>query len=129
MNDRPEAIPGWNLGLRFVLELAALAGFAYGGWHLFPGPFAGLVAAIVAFGLAATVWGVFNVPGDPSRNGKAPVAVPGWVRLALELVVFVGGAACWALAGAPVVAAVLIALLLVHLAFSGGRLRWMRQRH
>jgi hypothetical protein len=38
--------------------------------------------------LAATAWGVFNVKGDPSRSGKAPVPVPGIVRLLLELAFF-----------------------------------------
>jgi hypothetical protein len=45
--------------------------------------------------LAAVVWGVFAIPGDPSRSGSAPVPVPGVLRLALELAFF--AFAAWAL--------------------------------
>ena len=36
----------------------------------------------------ATIWGVFNVPNDPSRSGKAVVKVNGIIRLVIELVLF-----------------------------------------
>jgi hypothetical protein len=70
-----------NLAFRFVLELAALAAMASYGWHLTEHTAPRLVAAIGLPLLAAAMWGVFAVPGDRSRSGKAPVAVPGWVRL------------------------------------------------
>jgi len=38
--------------------------------------------------LAAAIWGIFAVPGDPSRSGNAPVPVPGIVRLILEFAFF-----------------------------------------
>ncbi len=38
--------------------------------------------------LIALLWGVFNVPNDPSRSGKAPIPVPGIIRLALEICIF-----------------------------------------
>jgi hypothetical protein len=122
------SMPAWNLVLRFLLELAALAGLAYAGWRLFDGPVAVVMAVLLPL-LAATVWGVFTVPDDPSRSGKSPVAVPGVVRLAVELIVLFGGAGAFAVAGAPIAAAVLGALIVLHLAFSGRRLRWLVQQH
>ena len=72
----PPSMPGWNLALRFGLDLAALAGLAAAAWKLGSGPgrWIGVVAVPVA---AATVWGVFNVLDDPSRSGAAPVEVNG----------------------------------------------------
>lgn len=75
-----------NLALRFALELSALAALGAWGW----GRGSGWTAAALAIGLplaAAVVWGTFAVIGDPSRSGKAPVPVPGPVRLALEVAV------------------------------------------
>ncbi|MEX2373053.1 MAG: DUF2568 domain-containing protein, partial [Dehalococcoidia bacterium] len=80
----------WNLGLRFLLELAALAGLGLAGWRLAPAPWNWL-AVIALPVLAAALWGVFNVPGDPSRSGSAPVIVPGGLRLAVEFLVLFGG--------------------------------------
>lgn len=80
-----------NLVLRFGLELAGLWALGYWGWT----QHAGLVRWLWALGLpllAAVLWGTFRVPNDP---GKAPVAVPGVVRLLLEAAYF--GGAVWAL--------------------------------
>lgn len=76
-----------NLAFRFLFELISLAVFGYWGWNLVDGPL-GFVLAIVLPLLAAVLWGTFAVLDDPSRSGKAPVPVPGWVRLLLELVFF-----------------------------------------
>ena len=82
-----------NLLLRFLLELAALAAFALWGWLQSDGWTRYLLAAGLPV-LASAVWGVFRVPDDP---GRAPVAVPGPVRLLIEAVFF--GAATLALSG------------------------------
>lgn len=37
MNDHPGAMPGWNLALRFLVELAAFVGWGWAGWHLADG--------------------------------------------------------------------------------------------
>ncbi len=80
-----------NLGLRFLLELAALAAAAAWGWQKGEG-WLRFVLAIGIPLLLAVLWGTFRIPNDP---GAAPVAVPGWLRLALELAFF--GFAVWAL--------------------------------
>ena len=45
--------------------------------------------------VAATIWGLFAVPNDPSRSGNAPIPIPGLLRLVIELSFF--GSAVWAL--------------------------------
>ena len=83
-----------NLILRFLLELAALVGFAILAWHTTSGWWRLFVALIVVL-IAIALWGVFAVPDDPNRSGNAPVPVPGAVRLVLELVILFGGAYAW----------------------------------
>ena len=128
MTEHPGGMPAWNLALRFFLEIAALGGLAFAGWRLASGPLA-IVMAVMLPLTAAASWGLFTVPGDPSRSGNSPVPVPGAVRLVLELLVLGGGAAAVAVAGAPAIAAVLGALIVLHLAFSSHRLRWLLQQH
>ena len=57
------------------------------GWQLYDNRMRYLLVWAIPV-LAAIIWGVFAVPGDPSRSGKAPVPVHGGVRLALELAFF-----------------------------------------
>lgn len=79
-------------GFHFILELCGIAALAV--WGFRTGDSA-LVKAALGIGIpffAATLWGVFRVPNDP---GPAAVAVPGWIRLILELGVLFG--AVWAL--------------------------------
>ena len=83
-----------NLALRFLLEITALIALGFLGWNLGEG----LPRLALAIGLpviAATIWGLFAVPGDPSRSGKAPVPIPGLLCLLLELSFF--ASAVWAL--------------------------------
>lgn len=117
-------MPGWNIALRLLLELAALAGLGWAGYHLVEG-WPRLLPAIALPLVGAVLWGTFNVPGDPSRSGRAPVPVKGAIRLLIEMVVLFGGAAGFFFAGAKVVGAVLAALIVLHLAFSTERLRWV----
>ena len=83
-----------NLTLRFLLEVAALVGLGLWGWSLSVGVVALTLATTFPLS-AAIAWGTFNVPGDPSRSGNAPVPVPGAVRLVLELAVLATGAAAY----------------------------------
>jgi hypothetical protein len=115
---------GWNLALRFGLELAALAGVAAAAWELTSGAVR-WIAVIAAPLVVAVVWGVFNVLGDPSRSGNAPVEVSGWTRLRIELLVLGGGSLALAVAGWPEAAIGLAALIGLHYATSWSRVQWL----
>jgi hypothetical protein len=85
-------IPGWQLALRFGLEVASL--LSIGAWirHRANGP----LGWILTLGIPVAImlaWATFAVKGDPSRSGSAPVPVPGVIRLGIEVAVFVCGAA------------------------------------
>lgn len=81
----------FNLAVRFLLELAALAALGYWGYQTGSGSFSRIALAIGAPLLAAVVWGLFVAP-------KATFATRGALRLGLQLLVF--GAAALALANA-----------------------------
>lgn len=112
-----------NLGFRLVLELAALVSIGLGASTLTEGWFRWVLAIGVPL-VAAVVWGVFNVPGDRSRSGEAPVPVPGIVRLLIELAVFISGAVLISLVSSAA-AAVLGGAVAVHYAISIDRIRWL----
>ncbi|PRY23612.1 uncharacterized protein DUF2568 [Aliiruegeria haliotis] len=116
-----------NLLLRFSLELAALSGFAIWAWSRADGGWRYLAAASIGVAVAA-IWGTFNVPGDPSRSGEAPVAVPGWVRLLIELTVLLGGAGAFVGASLHAAGLVMVALICVHYALSTDRIAWLLRR-
>lgn len=120
----PPEMAGWNLALRFGLEVAALAGLAAGAWHLGNGSWRWV--AVIAVPLLATVtWTTFNVPDDPSRSGAAPIQVTGSVRLGLELAVLGAGNAGFLLHGPRGAGLALVALVLVHYANSIPRIEWL----
>ena len=80
-----------NLGLRFLLELGALAAVAYWGFQTGDGALR-WVLGIAAPVAVAVVWWLFVSP-------KAAVDAPRPVRLAVELAVWTAaGAALWAAA-------------------------------
>ncbi len=117
----------WNLGLRFVLELGALVGLGLGAWHGTEGVVRWVLVVALPM-LAAAGWGVCNVVDDPSRSGRAPVEVAGWVRLVLELVVLGAGWIGYGLAGLPAVGAGFAALTILHYAVGWARVRWLLSR-
>jgi len=114
-----------NLTVRFLLELAGLVAMGVWGWTQHEGiaRFAWTIGLPV---VAAAVWGVFRIEGEP---GHAPVAVHGIVRLLLEVVYFGGSVWLLALAGYPTAAIVLGAVVVVHYATSYDRvLRMVRNQ-
>jgi hypothetical protein len=113
-----------NLLLRFCLELAALAGIGMTAFQAGEG-IMGYAYATAAVLLAAAAWGVFNVPDDPSRSGKAPVRVSGPVRLGIEVAILLGGSLAFHFAGHSWIALTHAALIALHYALSGERLRWL----
>jgi hypothetical protein len=116
-----------NLALRFILEIAALFALGYWGWTQHEGywRFVWTIGLVV---LAATIWGTFAVPDDPSRSGKAPVPVPGTVRLIIELALFAAGTWAFFAAGRPLLGLALGILTLIHYALSYDRIIWLLKR-
>jgi len=90
---------GITLTVRFLCELAMLAGLANWGTHVADGVAAWLLG-IGAPVMAAVVWGAFVAP-----KAKWPAPVP--FRLAIELALFGTGAFGFAVAGQPVIAVAL----------------------
>ena len=76
-----------NLGFRFLLEMTAIIIYGYWGWHASPGPLRYLLALGLPL-IAAAIWGTFRVPEDSSHSGKAPIPIPGALRLLLEFAFF-----------------------------------------
>jgi hypothetical protein len=115
--------------VRFGLEVASLVGLGRGGWALGAGTGWAWVGAAALPLVATGLWVTFAVKGDPSRSGRAPIPVPGWARLGLELGVFAGGAAGLAVSGLRYVLGAFALGLLVHHAGTTPRLAWLlRQR-
>jgi hypothetical protein len=86
-----------SLGLKFIVELAAFAAFAYWGAGV------SLVLAIAAPAVAIALWALFAAPRATHRLGRA-------ARIPFELTVFAGAVAALFAAGALVAAVVLAAL-------------------
>jgi Protein of unknown function (DUF2568) len=104
--------------VRFLLELFILFAIGYWAWHTHEGVLRYFL--VVALPLAtALAWGIFRVPAD---HGKGLVAVPGIIRLLLELIVF--AAAWWCLqdAGLPQWALGFLIISLIHYAISYDRI-------
>jgi hypothetical protein len=111
-----------NFALRFLLELTTIGAVAHLGWTVAP-VWAKWIAAIVLPLLVMAIWGTFNVPGDPSRSGAAPVVVAGWLRLGIKLTVLFGGAAALAWAADP--RAGFGAAIALHYVISWDRVLWL----
>ena len=113
-----------NLTLRFLLEMTALGALGWWGWTQSDSWWR-VVFATATVLVAATLWGTFAVPNDPSRGSDGLVQVPGLVRLLLELAFF--GAAAYALksVGRPTLAIAFTALVVIHYAWSYERVSWL----
>lgn len=116
-----------NLTVRFLLELIALFVFSLWGYEMAQG-WIGYALAILLPILSAVVWGVFAVPNDPSRSGRAPIPVPGIIRLIIELLFF--GSAAWALAalGYTWYFRVFASVVVIHYIISYDRILWLLKR-
>ena len=119
--------PG-NLVIRFLLEIAALTAMGIWGWwqseHWW--------RYLLAFGVplsAAIIWGVFAVPNDPSRSGSAPIAVPGFLRLVIELSIF--SLAIWTIYDLNYnrISLVFGLVIVVHYILSYDRVLWLFRQH
>ena len=116
-----------NSAFRFTLEIVALCAIGYWGWH--QGEDRSRYALMFALPVCAVVaWGVFNVPGDPSRGGGAPVEVPGLVRVIVELVVLGSAALALYAVGLKALAIAYSGAVLLHYFLSLDRLLWLIRR-
>lgn len=113
---------GPNEALRFLLEVAALVALGYAGWSLVEDTLASVVLAVALPLVAAAVWGIFRVDGDPNL---APVPVHGLVRLSIEVDFFAVAVIMLALVGAWTAAGILAALVVLHYAWGWRRVRWL----
>lgn len=113
-----------NLAIRFLLELSALGAAGIWGWKQSDS----WIRFILVIGipiLIGTVWGIFAVPEDPSRSGVAPIAVPGIVRLVIELAIFIF--ATWALydSGFVRISWTFAIIVAIHYIVSYDRIKWL----
>lgn len=120
----PPPMRPWNLAIRLGLEIGALTGLGVGAWSQADGT-ARWIAVAAAPLAGAVLWGTFNVLNDPSRSGRAPVEVAGWVRLIVELLVLGTGWAAYGLAGHPTLGAGFAAVTVFHYAVAHARVRWL----
>ena len=113
-----------NLAVRFVLELIAFffPGFwiwkTFTEWYKYP-------LMILLPILLAAVWGIFAVPDDPSRSGKTVIAVPGILRLLIELSVFALGIYTLLNSGNNNFAWIFASIVLLHYLLSIDRIIWL----
>ena len=96
-----------NLGLRFVLELGALAGLAYAGARLADGTVAAVVLGVGLPLMAGVVWGLFVAP-------KATFDAPLAVRLLAEALVMVSAGVLLIVAGSVALGVVLLVLWVLN---------------
>lgn len=115
-----------NLVFRFLLELTALAVFGIWGWQLNDG-WTRFVLVLAIPILAAALWGIFAVPNDPSRSGVAPVPVPGFIRLVLELAFFALATYMVYDLGYLNLCAMFGAAVVIHYLLSYDRVLWLLQ--
>lgn len=117
----------FHLVIRFALEMFAIFSIGYWGYKQGDG-WNRYVWAICLPIAIAVIWGIFNVPNDPSRSGAAPVVVSGVIRLIIELAVF--GFATYALHNTGFVKTSILfgGIVLLHYAISYERIKWLLQQ-
>ena len=120
----PPKMAGWNLALRFGLEVSALIAIGVASWQLAPGSWRWLAAAAIPL-VAAVVWGTFNVVGDPSRSGEAPIEVAGAIRLTLELAILLAGVVALGVASRGELAGLMAFAIGFQYTMSWSRIRWL----
>jgi len=107
-----------------LLELSALLITGLWGWQLSVLWYRMIPALGIPL-VVAIMWGVFNVPGDPSRSGKAPVPVPGMFRIVLELTVFSIAVIALYDMGYYSLSCVFTLMIIFHYSLSYERLKWL----
>lgn len=113
-----------NLALRFLLEIAAIASIGIWGWTT-AGNDIKFIQSIGIPILMIVIWITFAVPGDPSRSGRAPISIKGYVRLILELLFF--GFSIWCIfdTGWNILSIIMGSLVIFHYLISYDRIIWL----
>jgi len=96
-----------NLAVSFLLELCALAAFAYWGFQVGPNPFVKILLGLGTPILVGVVWGIFIAP-------RAYVTLPRPLNLTLRLVVFGLAALSLAAIGLTTLAWILAIVVIVN---------------
>ena len=114
-----------NLALRFALELCALFGVGLWAWNFTEVQWLKWLLLIISLASFMLIWVTFNVPGDPSRSGKAPVPVKGWLRLLIEICLFFLSLYALYLSDRMDMVRTVGILLIIHYLLSYDRIAWM----
>ena len=126
----PTSSAGTSLSLvqgliRLLLELGMLLCLGYTGYNLSETTLVRLFLAVLLPAIAMAVWAIFRAPGDESAGKEAPVHIPGWARLILELALFVIAAAGAWWAGSRIAAEALLTFTALHYVFTWQRVKWL----
>lgn len=113
-----------NLILRFFLEVLTLIFCGMWAYKLGDG-YIGLTLSFLFPFIISLIWGVFNVLGDPSRNGKTFVKVSGWTRLKIEAVIFLIGVYCLSQITMEFIGLLYFFIILFHYLMSKERILWL----
>ncbi len=120
----PQAYRG-SLSLSTICTLfrdePSLLALGYWGWNKAEGIFRYLLALGIPI-ITAAIWGTFRVPNDP---GKAPVRVPGILRLVIEIAYFSFATFAIYDVGAVQLSLLFGAVVVIHYALSYDRLAWL----
>jgi hypothetical protein len=115
---RVSSLRGANLAVKFILELAAIAAFAYWGASL-DGVLVSVIVAIAAPASAIVLWGLFAAP-------RASRRLPTWARVPFELGVFALAAAALVAVDWPAAAIVFGAVAILNAVLLTGLDQWER---
>lgn len=111
--------------IRMLLELGMLLCLGYTGYNLSETTLVRLFLAVLLPVLAMALWAIFRAPGDESAGKEALVHIPGWVRLILELGLFIAAAAGAWWAGSRIAAETLLTFTVLHYVFTWQRVKWL----
>ncbi len=111
--------------IRFALELSMLVCLGYFGYNLSETTLVRLALAVLLPLAAMALWVIFRTPGDESAGKDGMVATPGWLRLLLEIALFLvaAGGAWWA--GSRIAAETLLTFAALHYLVTWKRVRWL----
>lgn len=117
----------FNLLLRFILELISLFSIGMFTWTHFNG-FARYILVLLAPAFVMVIWGVFAVPGDPSRGSDGMVAVSGITRLIIEFSALVLGFLALYYSGFRLYSFIFLFFIVLHYLSSLNRIKWLLEQ-